>query len=804
MIPDWHQDPWGALKYALSWLDAHLPQVIAALAAAEGLRLLAVRLRHRRLARDARYIEILAPPTATLTQATALWSNLIGLLRPAWKRLLLGQPHLSLEYLFDSTGARICLWVPGVVPQHLVEQAVEAAWPSARTHTIEPVPPVPLEGYATGGSLVLARPEALPLRHRFDTDPLRALLGAATGMPPWQHAAIQILARPATGRRLSAARGLTALTWLARELLDLISPGHAPSSRSAHPAPADRAERLEETAQARAVHDKALQPRYEVAIRYAVAAETADDHEQDLVRRHAIRGRAHALASAFAVFAGHNRLERRRLRRAAAVLDARSLSRGQLMSVAELAALAHIPTDGAVPGLRRAGANSVPPSPQIAYGGAWAKPFGEADAGHARPVALRVADSFHHVHVLGPNGTGKSTLLAHMILSDVLAGRGTAVIDAKGDLITDLLGLIPEEVADRVVLIDPDDRHPRPALNVLQGDDRDMAADNLVGIFHQIYRDFWGPRTDDILRGCCLTLARADGTLADVPRLLTDRLYRHRLTSGLGDPLLRGFWSWYEHLTPEAQAHVTGPIMNKLRAFLLRPFVRDVLGSARSTFNVGDILDGGLLLVRLPKGVLGDESARLLGSLVLAQVWQAAAARARLGRHRAPAAVYVDECQNFLTLPHALSDMLAEARAYRVSLTLAHQHLAQLPRDLRQALSSDARNKIYFSLSPEDAGAVERHFAPHLTAHDLANLGAYQAAARLVVHAADAPPFTLRTQPLPQPDRQRADRIRAAASAAHGRTAHACAPRSDDPRLTPDPRLNPGLRLITTTEGEDR
>ncbi|WP_055483834.1 TraM recognition domain-containing protein [Sphaerimonospora mesophila] len=226
--------------------------------------------------------------------------------------------------------------------------------------------------------------------------------------------------------------------------------------------------------------------------------------------------------------------------------------------------------------------------------------------------------------------------------------------------------------------------------------------------------------------------------------------------------------------------------MNKLRAFLLRPFVRSVIGSATSTFDLGDVLDGGILLARLPKGVLGDDSARLLGSLILAQVWQAAARRARLGHARSPAALYVDETQNFLNLPHTLSEMLAEARAYRLSMVLAHQHLAQLPRDLRQAISSDARNKVYFSLSPQDAREVEHHFSPHLTAHDLANMDAFQAAARLVVRSAEVPPFTLRTRPLPEPDPGLAERVRIAASRAHGRH-----PAATDPLPEGDPRNQP-------------
>ncbi len=788
-------DPAAVLDLALAWPAAHVWQVAGWLLAAEtvtaALRLGIARLRRRRLAHGARWLEILAPPVADMPGAEALWGHLMGLLHPAWKRLLFGQPHLALEYLFGTDGVRIRLWVPGVVPLHLVEHAIEAAWPSARTAVVEAAPPVPLTGQATGGQFILARSERLPIRHDHDTDPLRALVGAAVGMPIWQHAAVQILARPATGRRLSLTT--PGLVRPARAALDLLTPG--PLHPRLHPHHLrdhgqDRAARLEESAQARAIRDKAHHPRYEVLVRYAVQADEAvfADHrliESALaVRRNANKGRAHAIASAFALYSGHNRLERHRLFAPASRLAGRWFGRGFLLSVPELAALAHLPLDTAVPGLTRAGANSVPPSPAIARGGSHVKILGFSDAGQQRPVALRVVDSCHHVHVLGPNGTGKSTLLAQMILSDIQAGRGTVVIEAKGDLVRDLLGLLPVDVADRVVLIDPDDRHPSPSLNALGGGDVDMTVDNLVGIFHKIYADYWGPRTDDILRGCALTLARTGGTLAGIPELLTDPVHRRRLTASVQDPVLRGFWTWYDSLSEQAQANVTAPIMNKLRAFLLRPFVRDVLGSTTSTFDLNDVLDGGILLVRLPKGVLGDDTARLLGSVILAQVWQAAARRAKLGRARNHSALYVDECHNFLTLPHALSDMLAEARAYRMSLVLAHQHLAQLPRDLRQAVSSDARNKVYFSLSPEDSREVERHFTPYLKAHDLANLDAFQAAARLVVRSAEAPPFTLRTRPLPEPSSDVARQIRAAASQAYGRRAAASAPKPEDPRLS--------------------
>jgi hypothetical protein len=138
----------------------------------------------------------------------------------------------------------------------------------------------------------------------------------------------------------------------------------------------------------------------------------------------------------------------------------------------------------------------------------------------------------------------------------------------------------------------------------------------------------------------------------------------------------------------------------------------------------------GILLARLPKGIIGEETAQLVGSFIVARTWQAASCRARLPeRARADAGLYVDECQNFLNLPYPLEDILAEARAYRLSVTMAHQNLAQLPADLRQGISANARSQVIFSVSPEDARDLERHTVPVLGAHDLSHLGAYQAAA---------------------------------------------------------------------------
>jgi hypothetical protein len=358
--------------------------------------------------------------------------------------------------------------------------------------------------------------------------------------------------------------------------------------------------------------------------------------------------------------------------------------------------------------------------------------------------------------------------------------------------VTDLLDRLPLEAGARTVLFDPEDDGPPPALNVLSGDDADLTVDHLVGIFRKIFVEFWGPRTDDLLRAVCLTLAAQPGaTLANIPQLLGDAAYRRQATAGVQDEILRGFWDWYESLSDAHRGFITAPLQNKMRAFLLRRFVRDIVGSPASSFAMSDVLDGGLCLVRLPKGLLGEDTTRLLGSVILARAWQAATRRARAGQaDRRDCCIYVDECHNFLSLPHGMEDMLAEARAYAVSLCLVHQNLAQLGRELREGISANARNKVIFTVSPEDSRALERHVMPGLSGHDLSHLGAYQAAARLVAGAAEQPAFTMRTLPLPPPIPGRAAAIRAAARAAAGTSGwHA----PDHPAaVASDPRLAPG------------
>ncbi|WP_433754710.1 type IV secretory system conjugative DNA transfer family protein [Nocardia sp. CA-135398] len=755
------------------------------------------RLRRGRLSARARQVTVLTPPEVDAKGALAFWSHLIGQLRPPWARLLLGQPHLGFEYtVTPEDGAAIRLWIPGSIPPGLIERAVASAWPGAHTDTSKTTrPPLTNSTDGTrrilaGGELRFGRREGLPLRTDYSGELVRDLITAADDLAPGQAACVQILARPVTGRRVARATRTAGVTRtpagfvaaLLRDVLNLLTPG--PLTRSPRTGGAaadgrasDRQTAMEYTAAARAAAGKARGPHWETVVRYAVSIPVSDDPDRAAAvseARAVARGRADALATVFGACTDHNYYRRRRRIRLGQLLGERRLGRGDVLSVPELAAIAHLPADDGLPGLQRAGARALSPAPQIPTAGPHTKPLGVADTGGRRPVAVKVSDARHHLHILGPTGVGKSTLLARMILDDADAGRGTIVIDPKGDLVTDVLSRLPSRFGDRVVLFDADSPAPPPCVNPLDigrtgRAGLDLAVDNLVTVFHRIFSQWWGPRTDDIMRASLLTLCAQPGTptLADLPRLLTEPAFRHRVTRTTPDPVLRGFWDSYEQLTDTGRAQLIGPLLNKLRAFLLRPFVRSAIAGGPSTVEFADILDhGGICLARLPKGSLGEETSRLVGSLLVARTWQAVTARARIpAADRPDASLVLDEAQNFLNLSTPVEDMLAEARGLRLSLSLAHQNLGQLTRELRDGISANARNKIIFAVSPDDARDLARHTDPWLSEHDLTHLDAFHAAARLLVDGQNARPFTLTTRPLPPPTPGRAREIAAAARA---------------------------------------
>jgi len=376
--------------------------------------------------------------------------------------------------------------------------------------------------------------------------------------------------------------------------------------------------------------------------------------------------------------------------------------------------------------------------------------------GRERPVTLSSSDALRHLHVVGPTGVGKSTLLLNLIVQDMAAGRAVVVIEPKGDLIADVLKRIPASRRDDVVLIDPTDEAAVIGINPLssQGRSSELVADQLLGVFHNLYASSWGPRTSDILYGSLLSLARTPGmSLAALPLLLGDPAFRRRLVGGLDEPLvLQPFWTSFENWSEAERIVATAPVMNKVRPLLVRPSLRAVLAQSAPRFDLRQVFtERRILLVNLARGLMGPEAAALLGSIVVAQLWQKALERSAIpAERRHPVFVYVDEFQDYLSLPTDLADALAQARGLGVGLTLAHQHLGQLSPQMRSAVLANARSRVVFQLAAEDArvfGGPDAVLEPD----DFRSLGAFEAYAQLVAGDAVQPWFSLRTLPAPLP-----------------------------------------------------
>ena len=397
----------------------------------------------------------------------------------------------------------------------------------------------------------------------------------------------------------------------------------------------------------------------------------------------------------------------------------------------------------------------VAPPPEVGSGSSQRVVGTGAVPGETGLVRLPIADAVYHTHLLGPTGVGKSTVLLSLALADAAEGRGLLLLDPKGDLATDFVARLPQERADDVVVLDP--TNPCPVgFNPLAGPPElaVVTAEAVLGVLAELFRDSWGIRTADVLSAALVTLARIpQATLVWLVPLLTNPAFRRRvLALAPADPLGTDvFWQGYEAKPVRTQAVEVAPVLNKLRQLMLRPGLRAMLGQVQPRFGLGDLLERRrIVVVNLNQGLLGAGAARLLGTLLVSQLWQHLLARqAQPAERRQIVSVYIDEVQAFLAgLPGSLADALAQARSLGAAFHLAHQYRGQLSAEMMQAVESNTRSKVYFALSATDAAAAAR-LAPELEAADFQLLAQYQAYATVMHHGRRSGWFSLATRPAP-------------------------------------------------------
>lgn len=366
------------------------------------------------------------------------------------------------------------------------------------------------------------------------------------------------------------------------------------------------------------------------------------------------------------------------------------------------------------------------------------------------PFGIKQDDRLLHLYIIGQTGVGKSTLIETLAMQDLYAGRGFALIDPHGDLVEQIWANAPESLRNHITYLnapDPSQPYGYNPLRRVRDDKIPLAASGLLETLKKLWPDAWGIRMEHVLRNSLYALLeRESSTLPDILRLYGNENFRRSVANGIRNETVRRFWKHeFENYPWRLRAEAVAPVQNKLGALLSDPTLYRILAEPTVDLHFRSLMDEGhFLLVNLAKGRLGEDSALILGGLLVSTIGLAALTRADLPAGlRRPFFLYVDEFQNFTTL--AFVNMMAELRKYGVGLTLAHQHMHQLEPAIRHAVIGNAATLIAFRVGSEDASVLAKEFQPSFDALDVMNLANHHIYLRLMIDGVPSKPFSART-----------------------------------------------------------
>lgn len=382
---------------------------------------------------------------------------------------------------------------------------------------------------------------------------------------------------------------------------------------------------------------------------------------------------------------------------------------------------------------------------------------------------IKTDDRRRHVYVIGKTGVGKTVLLENMIMNDIVNGRGVGLVDPHGDFAEKIISLIPEERVDDVIYFNPSDIEHPIAFNPLEkvvNEHRHLIASSIMAVFEKIWPDVWSARMQYILNNALLALLEyPNATLLGIMRILSDKKYRKEVVDNLTDPVVKSFWiNEFGRYSDRLAVEAVAAIQNKVGQFVANPLIRNIMGQPHSAINLRKVMDEEkIIIANLSKGAIGEDNSALLGAMLVTRIQMAAMSRVDIPEEeRRDFYLYIDEFQNFST--ESFASILSEARKYRLSLTLAHQYIAQLVNDndtrVRDAIFGNIGTMMIFRVGAKDAEFLEPEFAPTFEEGDLLNLPKYNTYVRLMIDGVATKPFSAETlPPMPAPEKSFSDVI---------------------------------------------
>lgn len=668
--------------------------------------------------------------------AEQLFSGLHSIAHSNFWSFLKPQEHISFEIVAKPEDIRFYVSVPRRLMDY-VEKQIHGAYPGADIREVEEYTIFSQTGKVAFAALRLKSSNYFPIRIYRDlpVDSLSSITSVLAKMQKDEAAAIQVLIQPANSKWRKIGRG-----YISKVKKDEANPEKASF-------------RIDPKA-LEAIEGKVSKPGFNTVVRLVVSSpdgEAAKMHLENLI-------------GSFEQFASdHNHFTKVKLPvkqlfmedfiyRYFPAINLPFMPQYSVLSTDELASVYHLPNKSIETAhifwlnAKRAPAPSQIPTSGLYLGFSRYR-------GVSREIYLSEDDRRRHMYIIGKTGTGKSQLLEEMVMQDINAGRGLAVVDPHGDLVDGILSRMPPERAEDVIYFDPSDSERPMGLNMLEAQtdqQKHFVATSIVGLMYKLFdpmkTGIIGPRFEHAIRNAMLTVMEAipNGTFIEVVQTLQRPDFVQSLLPLVKDPIVRRYWT--DQIAQTADFHkseVLDYIVSKFGRFVTNKLIRNIIGQSNSSFDFRKVMDEGkILLVNLAKGKIGEENSNFLGLILVPRILISAMSRQEIPEEkRRDFYLYVDEFQNFATPDFA--QILSEARKYRLNLIVANQFIGQMEEEVKNAVFGNVGTVASFRVGVTDANYLQHEFQPTFNETDLINIDRFNAYVKTTVHNEPVKPFSM-------------------------------------------------------------